>query len=227
MAARARVSHSGTTRSSSLAERVKDLGAVIEDPDLLKVRRSELAEAATQLFRAKGYGSTSISEIAQAAGVSVGAVYLYIKSKPDLLLLIFSDVVELYEKRIFQIRDMRGTATERLHTAILEYYTVLDQHHARTEVMYHEFGHLDPSTREYVSAVEDDLVAVVRSIVEQGISAREFRQVNTDLMAQMILWNGHMWALNRGRVRNRMSLEEFIAQQTEVFDRLLEHTPSP
>jgi AcrR family transcriptional regulator len=47
--------------------------------------RANIMEAALELFGTKGYSSTSISQIAKAAGVSKGLLYNYFDSKEDLL----------------------------------------------------------------------------------------------------------------------------------------------
>ena len=49
-------------------------------------RPDEVLDAALSLFSTKGYARSSVSEIARAAGLSKGAVYLYFPSKHDILL---------------------------------------------------------------------------------------------------------------------------------------------
>ena len=51
-------------------------------------RPDEVLDAALTLFSTKGYARTSVSEIARAAGLSKGAVYLYFPSKHDILLAL-------------------------------------------------------------------------------------------------------------------------------------------
>jgi TetR/AcrR family transcriptional regulator, cholesterol catabolism regulator len=48
-------------------------------------RPQEIATAALRLFCQKGYHATSIDEVAEAAGVTKGAVYHHFESKDDLL----------------------------------------------------------------------------------------------------------------------------------------------
>ena len=48
-------------------------------------KRQALLDAARDLFAKKGYEETTIAEIAQAAGVAVGTVYLYFHNKHDIL----------------------------------------------------------------------------------------------------------------------------------------------
>jgi AcrR family transcriptional regulator len=56
---------------------------------------SDLLEAATKVFTAKGYRQTQMSDIAREMGVSQGTLYNYVESKEALFLLVcergFSD----------------------------------------------------------------------------------------------------------------------------------------
>ena len=51
--------------------------------------RDSIVEAAFQLFQAKGYVGTSITEIGQAAGVAPSGIYVYFKSKLDLFYAVY------------------------------------------------------------------------------------------------------------------------------------------
>lgn len=52
-------------------------------------RRTQILEAATAVFVQKGFHSTTIKDVARAAGVADGTIYLYFANKPALLLGIF------------------------------------------------------------------------------------------------------------------------------------------
>lgn len=59
-------------------------------------KQVQIIEVAIQLFAKKGYHLTSIQEIADAAGIAKGSMYLYFKSKEDLLLSIYKYYYELF-----------------------------------------------------------------------------------------------------------------------------------
>lgn len=48
-------------------------------------RRQEILEAAERLFNERGFESTTVADIARAAGAAKGTVYLYFPSKEDVL----------------------------------------------------------------------------------------------------------------------------------------------
>lgn len=54
-------------------------------PGYKDAARSRIAEAAAKVFSSKGYRDATMDDIAAELGVSKGAIYLYFKSKEDLL----------------------------------------------------------------------------------------------------------------------------------------------
>ncbi|HEX9036136.1 MAG TPA: TetR/AcrR family transcriptional regulator [Ktedonobacterales bacterium] len=53
---------------------------------LVAARRTQILDAATQVFASKGYNRATIRDVAQAAGIADGTIYNYFANKSDLLL---------------------------------------------------------------------------------------------------------------------------------------------
>jgi AcrR family transcriptional regulator len=60
-----------------------DMTALAKDD--VRDKRQAILTAARELFASQGYEETTIAEIARAAGVAVGTVYLYFQNKHDVL----------------------------------------------------------------------------------------------------------------------------------------------
>ncbi len=68
-------------------------------PDGRRARTSRaILDAASRLFFERGLQRTTIDEIAEAAGVSVGSVYVHFGSKEGLYLALVEHAVELSEE---------------------------------------------------------------------------------------------------------------------------------
>src|SRR5438270_4089654 len=52
-------------------------------------KRELILRAATDVFASRGFFNAQVADVARAAGVAAGTVYLYFKSKDDLLVSIF------------------------------------------------------------------------------------------------------------------------------------------
>jgi len=55
---------------------------------LIAARRNQILDAAATVFAAKGFHPTTIKEVAKAAGIADGTIYIYFENKTALLLAI-------------------------------------------------------------------------------------------------------------------------------------------
>lgn len=68
----------------------------IRQQEKSEMTRNELKESAKRMFLSKGYEETSIQDIAEAAGYSVGSVYRQWKSKQQLFMEIWDEYVSCF-----------------------------------------------------------------------------------------------------------------------------------
>jgi TetR/AcrR family acrAB operon transcriptional repressor len=84
-------------------------------------RQQQLLNAAAAVIIRQGYDKTTMSDIADEAGVSRGTVYLYFQGKEDLLeALIYREVMSYSETWLEQIEaDPRGGTIGGIYRAVL------------------------------------------------------------------------------------------------------------
>ena len=63
---------------------------------------SRIVAAARSLFRVKGFAETTTAEITEAADVGSGTLFLYAKSKEDLLVLVFKGELTEWIERVYK-----------------------------------------------------------------------------------------------------------------------------
>ncbi len=66
-------------------------------------RRRRIQRAARSVFAERGYAKTSIEAVAKEATLSVGAIYLYFRSKEDLYISLLEDTLELLSAELQRI----------------------------------------------------------------------------------------------------------------------------
>src|SRR5688500_20029264 len=77
-------------------------------------KRDALLRAATDVFAERGFFNAQVADVARAAGVAAGTVYLYFRSKDDLLVSIFERTMrEAFAEARAGSADVRDPA-ERL-----------------------------------------------------------------------------------------------------------------
>src|ERR1700680_5201127 len=74
-------------------------------------KRESILRAPTRVFARNGYFNSKVADIARAAGVADGTVYLYFKSKEEILHSIFdqnmAEAIAADRKLIEKLRDPR------------------------------------------------------------------------------------------------------------------------
>jgi AcrR family transcriptional regulator len=95
---------------SALSERVAP-GTADDDGS----KRRQIVEGARQVFMAQGFDAASMGEIARAAGVSKGTLYVYFKHKEELFEAIVGQQCRAQAEQIFNLdpedHDVEGVLT--------------------------------------------------------------------------------------------------------------------
>lgn len=153
--------------------------------------RDRIVLAALRLFAEKGYGSTSVADILQAAGVNAGSLYHYFPGKQDVLLAVLDTYLAgirpmLLEPAWVGVDD----PIERVFALLARYRGAL----ASTECTYGcpigsialELHEPDPPVRERLAANFDQWIdAIERCFVDAG--ARLPRDVDRRALAVFAL----------------------------------------
>src|SRR3954470_14190883 len=89
--------------------------------------RERLLDAASTVFARKGFAATSIDEIAEAAGVTKGAVYSNFESKEDLVRTVLDERLEQRFRDIADDVPNKGSLAEDAVRASEQFGTVLEE----------------------------------------------------------------------------------------------------
>ena len=84
-------------------ERISDPGADPSRPDEDSAKRRQIIEGARAIFLSQGFDAASMNDIARAAGVSKGTLYVYFKHKEQLFEAIVEQECESQAEGIFDL----------------------------------------------------------------------------------------------------------------------------
>jgi len=195
----------------------ENVTATVEDPELVERRRTQIVTAATQLFAEHGFFKTTIKDIAKKAGFSSGLVYLYVREKEDVLLLVLLQVVEAYSREIPRALEGVTDPLQRLITAIEAYCRVVDCHRAATVLAYRSTKSLSPERRVLIQARETDTNDIIADVVVGAMKAGLVRKLNVDVLTYQIVLIAHGWALKSWYFKSRMALDDYIADNLDIL----------
>src|SRR5437764_6638495 len=92
--------------------------AAKKEPPAAEGKRERILDAAIKVFAAEGFYNAKVSQIAQAAGVADGTIYLYFKSKDDLLIQLFEDRMERVNANLRAALASETSATAQLKRVV-------------------------------------------------------------------------------------------------------------
>src|SRR4051812_27342475 len=81
-------------------------------------KRERILDAAVKVFAREGFYNAKVSQIASAAGVADGTIYLYFKSKDDLLISLFEDRMEAINANLRKALEAETSAIARLRRVV-------------------------------------------------------------------------------------------------------------
>jgi AcrR family transcriptional regulator len=131
-------------------------------------RRSVLDAAIVTLAK-HGLSATSIQDIADAAGLSKGAVHYHFESKDELLQQVLLRCCETLEKRVRDAFDEPGAPMDRVKRAVYEMWVVRRDGVAEVLVLS-ELHMLSRQNGALKSALAMALKAAREQIIEVGLN---------------------------------------------------------
>jgi AcrR family transcriptional regulator len=150
--------------------------------------RERLVTVATRLFAERGFESTSVQEIVEAAGVTKGAMYHYYGSKDDLLYEVYHRLLTMQTARMVAIADGGGTAEERLRRAAADVVQTSLANLDDMNVFFRSMHMLPPDQRAKVRSERRGYHDRFRALVDEGIEAGTFRgDIPADVHVQYFL----------------------------------------
>ncbi|MTD52641.1 TetR family transcriptional regulator [Amycolatopsis sp. RM579] len=155
---------------------------------------NEVLEHATRLFAERGFNGTSLQDIAEAMGLKRPALYYYFKSKDELLdrLIVEATSGPAHDlNKIAALSDMDVAA--RLHAMARHIVIWVTSNRDRFLLLVKSESDLSPASAKKFNEGRRAALDAVRSIIEEGIEAGQFRPVDAKIAAFGV-WGICNWA---------------------------------
>lgn len=191
----------------------------VKDKKLIDIRRKEIVSASVELFVKKGFHQTTVREIAKESGMSMGALYDYIRTKEDVLFLVCDHIHTSVGKKLKDSLASDESSLENLKKAISGYFHIIDEFQNYMLLLYQETKSLSKEARKYVFTAEKELTSIFEEILKMCVQEKSVRidSKQTKVVANNIMVLGHMWAFRRWVLYSEYSIDSYINTQTELI----------
>lgn len=139
-------------------------------------KRRRIIDAAVEVFADKGFFGARVSEIAERAGVADGTIYLYFKSKDEILISLFEEkMAEILERFVNMLSEVHDTE-EKMRRYIIEHLTLVAEQPRLMQVLTVELRQSARFMKDYAPHAFAKYLALVGSILEEGQKKGVFRK---------------------------------------------------
>jgi AcrR family transcriptional regulator len=165
------------------------------DPCLFRRRRkdarpAELLDAALTLFVEKGFAATRSEEVAKAAGVSKGTLYLYFPSKEELLKAVIQHFLGAeIEAGVQEAAAADGPSAQALEQLLVTWWTRVYEGPASGvfKLVITEIRNFPEIGEFWVERVVAPGEQIVSGLLRRGIERGEFAPVDIDFAVHSLL----------------------------------------
>jgi AcrR family transcriptional regulator len=153
-------------------------------------RTREILAAARQVMERHGLEAVTMEEIAAAAGVAKGTIYLYFQGKEDLILALVSQTGENLLQDLETILAAADSPAAKLEQAVIMLLGYLERERALFPVYARDLQRGERPVRKgggpHIRELEEKFVARVSRLFAEGIEAGQFIQANPRLLTFLL-----------------------------------------
>lgn len=153
-------------------------------------RPQELLAAALDLFVERGFAATRLDDVARAAGVSKGTLYLYYCSKEELFKAVVREgVIPLLGEAEGMIGQFSGGSEELFRLIMTTWWQKMGDTSLSglPKLMMAEAGNFPELARFYQDEVISRAEKLVVSMLERGMARGEIRNVDLEIDARLLI----------------------------------------
>lgn len=156
-------------------------------PDVSEERKQQILEAAIAVFAQLGFRTARMDDIAEQAGLSKGALYLYYKSKDAIIAALLQHLFAQEFKHLQVLVESEGTGpvVEQLLTLTRQMASMM-QWMGRLMPIAFEFYAIagrDKAVRQFLKEYFRDYRQLLARLIERGIMQGEFHNIDAEATA--------------------------------------------
>jgi TetR/AcrR family fatty acid metabolism transcriptional regulator len=187
-------------------------------------RRRHILEAAVGVFARQGFHKSRVSDVARAAEVADGTIYLYFKSKDAILISIFEETMTDMIARVQVAIEPHADALDKLHEFAIFHMRNVEEHRDVALVLQVELRLSSTFMKQYKPVHLQRYLDIIGTIIIDGKSAGVIRSDVNPVIARRALFGAldeiaMQWILTPNA---RYGLTESAEQIAELFVRGLQ-----
>lgn len=150
-------------------------------------RAAEVYRTAARVILEKGYDGTSVSDIADALGITKAGLYHYISGKTELLYEIMKFGLEELDQQVMVPAQAIADAEERLRFVISTHAGLVMESDGAVTILVDEARALTPAQNRKVTKLKRGYLDFLRQTLDELSAEGKLRGVNTTVATFSII----------------------------------------
>lgn len=196
---------------------------MVQISDVPSVRRREILEAASSVFRERGFHEAGMREIAETLGVAVGKLYYWFDGKQAILAFCQEDCLRGLLRVADRVDALGCGPGERLHHLVVGHLRQLNEW-TPGSLAHLEVESLEGPHRSRILGLRDRYEGRVRRLIADGVRDGTFRDVDPKVTALAVLGAAN-WSVKWYRPGGRLPLWRIAASFADQLVRGLLSRP--
>jgi TetR/AcrR family fatty acid metabolism transcriptional regulator len=149
-------------------------------------RKQQIIKAAIKVFAHKGFYNANVSDVAREAGIADGTIYLYFKSKDDLLISLFETKMEEILMKFNNTLQPDISPQDKLIQFMRLHFQLIEEDQNLAEVFQVELRQSSKFLKDYHNQKFIDYLNIIGHIIKDGQNSGVFRKdikINTMKLA--------------------------------------------
>jgi len=181
---------------------MKEIKTKIKDSRRIDLRRKQIVKGAIKVFTVKGFYNSTVREIADAAEMTEGTLYNYIRCKEDIIYIVYDYTTNILQEELNQaIADIKKPE-ERLHAALVQTLDSINKYQDLVMFLYRESGSLKKEDLHSILAKENKYIELFEQLLIDYFKGKKINLTRTKICADIITYlpviiSFRRWSLNR------------------------------
>jgi AcrR family transcriptional regulator len=197
-------------RSASPKTKRKVVKTRIKNASLIDRRRKQIIDGALRAFTAKGFHKATVREIAREAGLTMGSLYNYIRSKEDIIFIVYDYITGVLRDQMTAAIEGIDDPKERLKAAVWQNLNAVNEYQDIIMFLYKESSSLDRESLHSVLAREIEYVELFENLLRGYFKGREINETRIRIAADLMSYIPVIVTFRRWSLRRRFESMEIV-----------------
>lgn len=155
------------------------------DKDITK--KEVILNAASNLFRQRGYKAASMRDLAEKIGIEAASLYNHIRSKSELLYDICFNTSAIYNDYLESVESSKEPYLKKVELILRFLINQMIDNFDDVVVADREWVHLDDAYLSNYQAMKHNYRKRINQIITKGIEAGEIKEINVPSTIWLLL----------------------------------------